>query len=247
VIFIYREIMNFDYSYRAFIITCLLFGILFLSFKSITLSKYTIEIEDDYDLQYIENPIMPQEDLASISEREVTIETNRAFNEAEKFISEIEKENDAFTEKFDEMDKLSESNMEDTNSLNYGTGNSLREKKPSEKQKNHSDKIEVRKTVAENNVSKRNSTVSYSLVKRVSLNLPNPVYTCYNYGKVVINIEVNEKGDVTKTMYNATASSTTNECLIDSALDYAKRAKFTTATNKATQQGSITYNFQGQQ
>jgi len=91
VIFIYREIMNFDYSYRAFIITCLLFGILFLSFKSITLSKYTIEIEDDYDLQYIEDPIMPQEDLASISEREVTIETNRAFKKRKNLFQKLKR------------------------------------------------------------------------------------------------------------------------------------------------------------
>ena len=86
--------MNFDYSYRAFIITCLLFGVLFLAFKSINLSKYEIVKEESYDVEYASAILKPEmEDLASSQRTTFKIETNRAYNEAEKFISEIEKEN----------------------------------------------------------------------------------------------------------------------------------------------------------
>ena len=80
--------MNFDYSYRAFLITCLLFGILFLAFKSINLSKYEIVKEESFDLEYTSE----EENLASSPRTTFKVETNRAYNEAEKFISDIEKE-----------------------------------------------------------------------------------------------------------------------------------------------------------
>ena len=81
---------------------------------------------------------------------------------------------------------------------------------------------------------------------RKDILLPNPVYTCYGSGKVVINIEVNELGKVIKTTYNKNASTTGNQCLIDSASEYAAKARFNTEAAKIRQLGSITFNFPGQ-
>jgi len=64
---------------------------------------------------------------------------------------------------------------------------------------------------------------------------------------VVINVEVNNLGKVVKNSYNKTASSTSNECLIDAALEYSEQARFTTDASKARQLGTITFNFPGQQ
>ena len=89
--------------------------------------------------------------------------------------------------------------------------------------------------------------ISYELKDRRSLIIPNPVYTCDVGGVIVINIQVNALGKVTKTSFNKKASSTQNGCLIESAETYAKQARFTTAPKISNQKGTITYSFPGQQ
>jgi hypothetical protein len=234
--------MNFDYSYRAFLITCLLFGILFLAFKSINLSKYVIAEEENFDMEYSEEELLLEEELATLSQPDLKIETNRAFNEAEKFISELEK---------DYIESLESSNS-DKESVLVRDGMNVRDselkndKTTSIALEPESTESETNKIVILNNSNKRNSTISYRLTKRSALRLPNPVYTCATSGKIIINIVVSETGKVISAEYNKSSSNTSNECLIDAALAYAKRANFTTFAGKSTQLGSITYNFPGQ-
>ncbi len=90
----------------------------------------------------------------------------------------------------------------------------------------------------------RNSSVSYSLKDRKDQHLPPPVYLCEENGKVVINITVNTNGAVVNTSVNKSASNSSNECLIDSALEYARDARFSSAS-LANQIGTITYIFVG--
>ncbi|GHC46216.1 hypothetical protein [Ulvibacter litoralis] len=238
--------MNFNYSYRAFLITSLLFGILFLAFKSIKLSKYKVVPEESFDIEYavIENEV--EDDMASVPKKTIKIQTNRAFNEAEKFISEIENEERILTEETDGLkeESASESNESDTNA---SAGDlALQKKKVSEVKKKTSNGSNKTEKVSVTKSANRNSTVSYRLVNRNVIDLPNPVYTCGSYGKVVINIEVSATGKVVKSKYNEASSTTSNACLIDAALDYADQTRFTTEANKDKQLGSITYNFQGQ-
>jgi len=86
--------------------------------------------------------------------------------------------------------------------------------------------------------------MSYSLVDRTDIYLPTPIYLCEYGGKIVVNITVNANGDVTDA-YTNTSSTSTNECLIESAIEYAKEAKFNASPNKKSQIGSITFNFIG--
>lgn len=87
------------------------------------------------------------------------------------------------------------------------------------------------------------STISYSLKNRQLLNNPTPIYLCDDGGKVVVNITVSSKGYVVKAGINKSAS-TANECLHDHAVEYAKKARFSTAS-KTEQTGTITFMFQG--
>lgn len=80
------------------------------------------------------------------------------------------------------------------------------------------------------------------MVDRTDEFLPIPIYLCEDGGKIVINITVNELGKVIDTYVN-TSSTSTNECLIESALEYAKQAKFNASPGKKSQLGSITFNF----
>ena len=92
-------------------------------------------------------------------------------------------------------------------------------------------------------LANRRTRISYSLVERNSIELPPPIYTCEEGGKVVINIKVDQYGYVTEVDYNKTSSSTDNGCLVENALEYARKARFS-QSSKQIQLGTITYLFQ---
>lgn len=88
------------------------------------------------------------------------------------------------------------------------------------------------------------STINYFLEGRYSDRLPNPIYTCIDGGKIHIDIKVNQQGRVIEAKYNKGKSNSKNECLIETALKYARRSKFNTDFNSAeTQKGYINYLF----
>ncbi|MGJ8665623.1 MAG: hypothetical protein ACSHW7_04600 [Patiriisocius sp.] len=237
--------MNFNYSYRAFLITCLLFGILVLTLWSIKLSSEIVPEEETAPIEYEDLIIEePEEDIALTEQKKVSIKTNRAYNEAEKFIKELEnnrEENEETNE-----NKLNENFSESIESA--ATQNALEEaKKRIEQQRKKAAEAKAAKpTTSSSKGAVTRTTISYSLVDRKAMRLPNPVFTCEGGGKVVISIEVNKLGNVTKASYNKSASTTRNGCLIDSALDYAQRSRFNTKADIEEQMGTITYNFPGQ-
>ncbi len=240
--------MNFNYSYRAFLITSLLTGSLVLFLFSVKLSKEREEsTEETYDVVMAPEELLPEDlAIAELTPEKVKIETNRAYNEAEKFISSVENEDEEITEttegKLQEMNEALENSKSDN-----GNGATVTTKSEKEKKKKLSNSNSAKDAEAVVKGGNRNTTISYQLVNRKDIDLPNPVYTCYGSGKVVINVEVNNLGKVVKNSYNKTASTTSNECLIDAALEYSEQARFTTDASKVRQLGTITFNFPGQQ
>lgn len=194
----------------------------------------------------MEDIVLEDENVAAATPKRVTIKTHRAYNEAEKFISSVENENQEETEttegKLQEMNEALENSKSDN-----GNGATVITKPEKEKKKKFSNSESGKEGEAVVKSGNRNTTISYQLVNRKDIDLPNPVYTCYGSGKVVINIEVNNLGKVVKNSYNKTSSTTSNECLIDAALEYAEQARFTTDASKTKQLGTITFNFPGQQ
>ncbi len=238
--------MKFNYSYRAFLISSLLTGNLVLFLFSVKLQKKTVETnEATYDVIMATEELLPEDlALAELIPEKVKVETNRAYNEAEKFISSVENENQEETETTE--GKLQEMNdaMESSKSNDIGTTVTPEKK---EKKTKFSNSESGKDNVAVVKSGNRRTTISYQLVNRNDIELPNPVYTCYGSGKVVINIEVNNLGKVIKNSYNRTSSTTSNECLIDAAMEYSAQARFSTDASKDKQLGTITFNFPGQQ
>ena len=227
--------MNFNYSYKAFVITILILGNLYLLFYFIKLPSNSILIEEEYEIEYALKEVIPEEELASVSGEEIKIETHKVFNEDQKFIEELEterKENNESTE-----DKLSEINEVISDSKSERKDDLAIEKK-------YKSNLPEAILITTNNSK---STNSYRLVNRKVIEFPNPVYVCDSFGKVVLRIEVNSNGYVMMTSVNKNTSTTTNLCLIESAIDYAKKARFTKDKNKPSQVGSITYIFPGQE
>ena len=102
---------------------------------------------------------------------------------------------------------------------------------------------DAKKDVPTNNLAKRRTSISYSLIERTHYSLPVPIYTCIEGGKIVINILVDGQGNVVEADFNKNSSTTQNGCLIDNAIEYALKSKFNSAT-KLSQKGTITYLFQ---
>ena len=237
--------MNIQYSYRAFIITCLLFAIFFLALYSWKLGEGQEPFNPKYDIEYVESEtIIPLEELEQLafSEAEQTqIETNRAFNEAEQFLNEGNEDTDENI-----SEKLAELDAAITEGLTNNSDAGIKAAKEKMRETFETSLKEETAKKSSSNGNNRKTTISYRLIDRKALDLPNPVYTCEGGGKIVISIEVSELGTVTKASYNKGLSSTTNGCLIDSALEYAYQARFTTLAGKNDQLGTISYNFPGQ-
>ena len=86
--------------------------------------------------------------------------------------------------------------------------------------------------------------VSYNLSGRSHLNLPKPYYNCQTEGTVVVEVTVDQKGNVTQAVPGVKGSTELDKCLLDAAKQAALLAKFNTKTNApAYQKGTITYRF----
>lgn len=234
--------MNFDYSYKAFLITCLLVGNLILLLISVKLQKRVGPEEAEASpIEYIEMLPEDLEEMAMADQEEMEIKTNTAYNEAEKFISEIEEGRNA---EFNETEEPAEDfNFDaESNDIDFSKAQQALEE-AKEKLEESASMKEKRSQIGVN----RKTTITYNLKGRNALELPNPVYTCDRGGKVVISIVVDALGRIQKATYNPTLSSTTNGCLIDAALEYTQRSRFTTKHDRDKQLGTITYLFPGQE
>lgn len=103
--------------------------------------------------------------------------------------------------------------------------------------------LEAEKKEYTNYLKERRTSISYSLVDRNAYELPPPIYTCIEGGKVVINIEVDHLGYVLGADFNEKSSGTSNGCLVEMALKYASKARFS-QSERTSQKGTITYLFQ---
>lgn len=85
---------------------------------------------------------------------------------------------------------------------------------------------------------------SFSLVGRTAKNLPRPAYNSDNQGKVVIDVNVDQEGNVVDAQYNSRLSTTSDIQLRAAAIEAAMRSKFSVKLDAAViQRGTITYHF----
>ncbi len=237
--------MNLSRQQLALIITMFSMAIVVLVLYSIQLGEKTEEDED-----YMVEMILDEELLEEILEEEMakeqskSIETHTAFNETAKpsygnpeplkTLDEILEEKAASEEGEPSDDLIADSE--------YAARVKELAKKREEKKQLLGEK-EAKKQEFTNYLAEKRTTISYSLLDRNSFKLPPPIYTCIEGGKVVVNIDVNANGYVTDASFNEKSSGTSNGCLVDNAIAYALKAKFSSAS-KALQKGTITYLFQ---
>lgn len=237
--------MKLSNQHKAALITFFISASVVMSLFAMHIKKKTLVAETYYELEP-EDPIT-EEQIKELEEQIEALkngqkaETNEAFNETQqrrfaqayKLIEppkdyvpqQIDNGNETVTEKELDIDESKKINQEELDRFNKAN--------------------EILKKQQEDAANTK-STMSYSLVNRKHLYLPTPVYLCEEGGKIVINITVNSRGDVTSVAVNNSYLSV-DDCLKDYALEYAKRARFNSDSSKAEQLGTISFFFIGKQ
>ena len=238
--------MNLSDKNKAQLITLLLSGTIILSIFNLSIKTHDDLITESYyemepEKELTEEDVKILKALENINASKA--ETNSAFNETEN--------NKHFAQAYQQIAppedyvpaSSEESDGTDDNS------NSLGENKPTKpainkEQLSSFSKVNDLLKKQQNEGVNTKSTVSFSLVNRKKIHIPIPVYLCEVDGKIVVNITVDANGKVIDTYIN-TSSTSTNECLVEHALQYAKDSYFSADASKKTQLGSITFSFIG--
>lgn len=238
--------MNLTNQHKALLLTLLITGTVVLSVFNLSLKKQNARISESY------YEIEPEKELnkeelklldALEKKNNAKIETNKAFNET--------KRNKHFAQAYKTIAPPEDyqprsSNIDNSSAIEsykskYKNANPAKLK--NEDLSSFSKVNDVLKKQKGEGINTK-STVSYSLKNRDDIYIPIPVYLCETSGKIVVNITVNATGDVIDA-YTNTSSTSSNECLIEHALQYAKDSRFSRDASKKSQIGSITFNFIG--
>jgi TonB family protein len=239
--------MDLNRSQLSLIITFFSLSIVILLLFNIHLGseeqeEYTIELSlADEELEKIIEELERQEELANAD----PIKSHMAFNETAKSSFEEPEPLKTLEELLEEKEaSMNEDEFEEYLNSDSGYAASLKDLvKKREEKKQQLEEAEAKKKEFTNKLEKRKTSISFSLIDRTNYLLPPPIYTCIEGGKVVVNIEVDASGNVVDASYNEKSSNTSNGCLVENAISYALKAKFSTAT-RDSQKGTITYLFQ---
>ncbi len=198
-----------------------------------------IELESflEENLQDIEDT-QTDENISSEERRNIAV--NRALKDVDKTdpydYSDVEKADEAYKESLvkkalgnEEYKKIFERDDLNLEEENY-------EEEPQESE-------EISKETPSN--FQGATYITFFLKNRHKVKIPVPTYKCESSGKVIVNINVNRKGFVSS--FDIDAKSTTDECLIKSAIASVKQTKFNENYDAPLKQrGTITYVFEAQ-
>ena len=235
--------MDFFDRHKALIITCLFCSVLILALYNFSLSnniqkerELLVDLEN-FRMEKPEEPEPEPEETPQTTNQQAP-QTHQAFNE------NAEARETNFDKQLQEIfEKNSASQLESSDEESTGTSGSFGVQQNRGEVKKRSDGDRSSEKTSTQTGGLRNSSITFNLVGRTAVDIPNPIYTCDRSGKVVINITVNAQGRVLTTSINRGSSSTTNECLTDQAMEYAAQAVFSRMAGRNSQPGTITYNF----
>lgn len=234
---------DFFEKHKALIITILIFAVLILSLYNIRISSENQSVKEMLvDLENFkteEEPVEepPKTEEVTPSQVQRSIRTHQAFNE--------DRQEENFNRQLQEIiEKNSSAEDESSDPETDASRGSYSFSNPKNKPPRQKSEGEKTSTATSANMSGlKDTSISYSLRDRSAVAIPNPVYTCSNSGKIVVNITVDAGGNVVGTSHNKASSTSSNQCLIDQALEYASRAVFSEMPGRNSQLGTITYNF----
>ena len=217
------------------IIFHMLLVIFFLIFK---LGKVKKKHEETLQIEFINELTEIKEFLANNQIKQVEIEPlddqtakNIAVNVADKLDNEISTEK--YLEELKEELGIKELNQQLKDDLPEESDPEFRDNSPEEKKEENKKKQNY----------KGKTNISYDLKNRTHRRIYVPVYRCQGGGKVIVDIVVDQTGNVVNATYS-TKSKTSNICLIEEAIKSAYRFLFNAdPTAETKQKGTITFQF----
>lgn len=235
------------------VIIHLLAGIIFMSFKLHTIKKaqtkeFEIEFvaieepqEEDKKIELppttVENVLHDDAEMLNIA-KNLANKSEERINPSDyidKVKEELIKSGKLGTDNFiDEQKAKLEQPENDPLSIEGKANDNEKEDKPSESQE-----------LAAN--YKGPTRIFYDLPGRTHTYLPIPIYKCQGSGKVVLLIEVDEKGFVKNASVIVNESTALDECLIETAVKTALISRFSADLSAPKlQKGTLTYIFVAQ-
>ena len=235
------------------VIIHLLAGIIFMSFKLHTIKKVQAK---EFEIEFVAIEEPPQEDkkieLPPTSVENVLHDDAEMLNIARNLANKSEEGInpsdyiDKVKEELIKSGKLGSDNFIDEQKARMEQPEedplSLEEKADSNKDE---DKPKESQEMAAN--YKGPTRIFYDLQGRTHTYLPIPIYKCQGSGKIVLLIEVDEKGFVKNASVIAGESTATDECLLETAVKTALISRFSADLNAPKlQKGTLTYIFVAQ-
>ena len=165
-----------------------------------------------------ENNLIPKKSKENFTDNEIVV-TNAASNyDQEKDMSASQKK--ALAEKvIEDVKEFEKKQFND-----FGKDNPVKDNSPHENEKIKDNSIS--KTVNKSLKKTSNATAKYFCENRNMILQKIPSYLCNQTGTVRLTIKVNPKGEVTDCKVDNSETSTSNQCLIENAINYAKNWKF---------------------
>ena len=165
-----------------------------------------------------ENNLIPKKSKENFTDNEIVV-TNAASNyDQEKDMSASQKK--ALAEKvIEDVKEFEKKQFND-----FGKDNPIIDNSPHENEKIKDNSIS--KTVNKSLKKTSNATAKYFCENRNMILQKIPSYLCNQTGTVRLTIKVNPKGEVTDCKVDNSETSTSNQCLIENAINYAKNWKF---------------------
>lgn len=165
-----------------------------------------------------ENNLNPKKSKENFTDNEIVV-TNAASNyDQEKDMSASQKK--ALAEKvIEDVKEFEKKQFND-----FGKDNPVKDNSPLENEKIKDNSIS--KTVNKSLKKTSNATAKYFCENRNMILQKIPSYLCNQTGTVRLTIKVNPKGEVTDCKVDNSETSTSNQCLIENAINYAKNWKF---------------------
>ena len=170
------------------------------------------------DFTSTENNLIPEKSKENFTYNEIVV-TNAASNyDQEEDMSTSQKK--ALEKKvIEDVKEFEKKQFND-----FGKDNPVIENSPHENEKIKNNSIS--KTVNKSLKKTSNATAKYFCDNRNMILQKIPSYLCNQTGTVRLTIKVNPKGEVTDCKVDNSETNTSNQCLIENAINYAKNWKF---------------------
>ena len=181
--------------------------------KTVATLDYTEQELNEIIEQEINNEKLVEVNVTNVSSN---FDQNKPLDKSQK--EQLKEDVIKDLKKFEE-DQFNELNKDNPTLLNN----------PEEKKEKLNENTVINKSVEKMAAA----STKYLLKDRHMIYQKIPSYLCNAYGVVRIDIKVNQKGIVTDCKVNSKHTNTTNDCLIDNAIEYTKQWRFNSDFNQS--------------